>query len=566
MLDIRGSNPFRIRAYRNAARTVSNTSDDLTDMVEHDEDLTKLPDIGKDLAEKIKIIVAEGNLAELESLKRELPIELLDVIGIDALGPKRTGRLYRELGIKNITDLKTAAEGKRIRELPGFGAKTEENILQGIETKEKTGTESKRFSLSFVEKIAESLLAYLRKTEGIRNVEIAGSYRRKKETIGDLDILVTHKKDSGVMKRFVKYEDVNRVVSHGKTRSTVILKSGIQVDLRAIPAASYGAGMLYFTGSKAHNIALRNIAIKIGLKINEYGIYKKQKKMAGKTEEDIYRNLDLPYIEPELRENNGEIEAAKGDSLPDLISLEDIKGDLHIHTRETDGHSNLEEMANAARKKGYEYLAVSDHSKRVTVAGGLDAERLSKQIDVIDRLNEKLEDITLLKSVELDILKNGSLDLPDKVLKKLDLIICAVHYSFDLPEDRQTERIIRGLDNPYFTILAHPTGRMIGKREPYKLDMEKLMKGVKETGSVLEINAQPERLDLTEIYSKMAKEYGVLLTISTDAHSTQELDFMRFGIYQARRGWIEADDVLNTLKWKELKKRLTSLNQRRLAA
>jgi DNA polymerase (family 10) len=329
-------------------------------------------------------------------------------------------------------------------------------------------------------------------------VEAAGSYRRRKETVGDLDILVTHKKGSEVMKRFVEYEDVERVVAKGETRSTVVLRFGVQVDLRAVAEASYGAALHYFTGSKAHNIAVRKMGVTKGFKINEYGVFKGDERIAGETEQEVYAQVDLPYIEPELRENNGEIEAAQKGKLPKLITPENLRGELHAHTKATDGRSTLEEMANAAKERGYEYLAITEHSKHVTVAKGLDAKRLAQQIDEVDRLNEKLDGIVLLKGIEVDILEDGSLDLPDEVLKKLDLVVCAVHYKFNLPVDKQTERIIKGIDNPYFTILAHPTGRMIGEREPYQLDMEQLMKVAKETGCVLELNAQPERLDLTE--------------------------------------------------------------------
>ncbi|MFP3879819.1 MAG: DNA polymerase/3'-5' exonuclease PolX, partial [Dehalococcoidia bacterium] len=398
------------------------------------------------------------------------------------------------------------------------------------------------------------LLDYLSGLDGVKRVEAAGSYRRKKETVGDLDILVTHKKQTDVMKPFVEYEDVERVVSKGETRSTVVLRFGVHVDLRAVPEASYGAALHYFTGSQPHNIAIRKMGVKRGLKINEYGVFRHDKRIAGSTEDEVYSHVDLPYIEPELRENNGEIEAAQKGKLPELVTLEDIRGDLHSHTEATDGRSSLEEMAKAAREKGYEYLAITEHSKHVTVAKGLDARRLGEQIEEIDRLNEKLDGIVLLKGIEVDILEDGSLDLPHHILKKLDLVVCAIHYKFNLPADKQTERIVKGIDNPYFTILAHPTGRMIGEREPYALDMERLMKAAKETNCFLEINAQPDRLDLTEVYAKMAKEMGIMIAVSTDAHSVNELNFMRFGVYQARRGWLASENVLNTRSWKELKK------------
>ncbi len=479
---------------------------------------------------------------------------MIDISKLEGLGPKRTGVLYQKLGITGIEELEEAAKTKEVRELPGFAAKTEQKILDEIGRKGEAGEGKKRYKLSVIEELAGPLLDYLRNLDGVKRVEAAGSYRRRKETVGDLDILVTHKKKADVMKRFVEYEDVERVVSKGDTRSTVVLRFGVQVDLRAVAEASYGAALHYFTGSKPHNIAIRKMGVKRGLKINEYGVFRGNDRIAGRTEDEVYSQVDLPYIQPELRENNGEIETAQKGKLPELVRLDAVRGDLHSHTRATDGRSSLEEMARAARERGYEYLAITDHSKHVTVARGLDARRLGEQIEEIDRLNEKLDDIVLLKGIEVDILEDGSLDLPEDILKKLDLVVCAVHYKFNLSAEKQTDRIIKGMDNPYFTILAHPTGRMIGQREPYQLDMERLMKAAKETNCFLEINAQPDRLDLTEVYAKMAKEMGIMIAISTDAHSVNELDFMRFGVYQARRGWLESEDVVNTRNWRGLKK------------
>jgi len=557
LLEIEGANQYRVRAYRTAARNISNLSHSAAEMVNKNEDLSRLPGLGKDLASKVADIVNTGKLSQLEELKKKLPAELIDITGLAGLGPKRTGKLYQKLGITSIEELEEAAKKQKVRGLPGFAAKTEQKILEEIGRKGEPEAGKKRYKLSVVEELAQPLLAYLKEVKGVKHVEVAGSYRRRKETVGDLDILVTHKKDSEVMKRFVEYEDVDRVIARGETRSTVVLRFGVQVDLRAIPESSYGAALHYFTGSQAHNIAVRKMGVKQGLKINEYGVFRDEKRIAGETEEEVYAQVDLPYIEPEMRENSGEIETAQKGELPELITLEDIRGDLHAHTKATDGRSSLEDMAEAAKKKGYEYLAITEHSKHVTVAKGLDAQRLEQQIEEIDRLNEKLDGIVLLKGIEVDILEDGSLDLPDEVLKRLDLVVCAVHYKFNLSADKQTERIIRGIDNPYFTILAHPTGRMIGEREPYQLDMERLMKAAKEAGATLELNAQPERLDLTEVYAKMAQEMDIMVAISTDAHSTSELDFMRFGVYQARRGWLESDDVLNTKSWKKLKKLLS---------
>jgi len=553
LLDIEGANQFRVRAYRNAARVVSGLPHSVSDMVGDGQDLSKLPGIGKDLAGKIKEIVETGSLEQLKELEGRTSSELSKLMKVEGLGPKRVKVLHEELGVTNVKELKEAASQGRIKGLEGFGQKTERAILKELET---TDIEKKRVKLVEAEQNARSLVDYLKDRKGVKDIVVAGSYRRNKETVGDLDILVTAKKGSQVMDHFVGFEDVTKVVSRGKTRSTVVLRSGLHVDLRVVPQVSYGAALHYFTGSKDHNIAVRKLGVKRKLKINEYGVFKGEERVAGKTEEEVYGTVDLPYIEPELRENWGEIEAAQEDELPALIRLEDIRGDLHAHTKETDGHHSLQEIARAAKDHGYEYLAVSDHSKRVTMAHGLDSRRLEKQIEEIDRLNGKLQGITLLKSIEVDILKHGSLDLPDDILKELDLTVCAVHYDTKLSRNKQTERIIRAMDNPYFTILAHPTGRLINERESYELDLEKVMEAALERGCFLELNAHPDRLDLADGNCKMAREMGVKLAISTDAHRITDLDYMRFGVNQGRRGWLEPEDVINTRSLKELKKLL----------
>jgi DNA polymerase (family 10) len=553
LLDIQGANPFRIRAYRNAARTVSGLPRNVSDMIENDRDLTELSGIGRDLAGKIKEIVDTGTLAQLEKTEKKTPAELNHLMKIDTLGPKRVKALHQALDIKNLDDLKEAAENNRIQTVEGFGRKTEQRILENL--KQDTAAE-KRIKLLEAEQRVEPLLQYLEKTKDIKEVIVAGSYRRRQETVGDLDILVTCKEDARVMDRFVDYEDVEKVVSKGDTRSTVILRSGLQVDLRVLPQVSYGAALHYFTGSKSHNIAVRKIAGQKRFKINEYGVFRGDNRVAGKTEQEVFEKVGLPYIEPELRENRGEIEAAQKGKLPHLVKLDDIRGDLHSHTRETDGHHTLKQMAEAARKRGYDYLAITEHSQRVSVAKGLDADRLKQRIRTIDELNEKLDDILLLKGIEVDILKEGDLDLADEILKELDLTVCSVHFHHNLSEEKQTERIIRAMDNPYFNILAHPTGRLINERSPYAVNMEKIMDAAVERGRFFEINAHPDRLDLNDQDSKMAREKGLKVAVSTDAHSVNDLDFMRFGIGQARRGWLEVDDVLNTRTWNQLKQLL----------
>lgn len=552
-LEIQGANPFRVRAYRNASRTVGGMSKSVASMADDVKALSDLPGIGNDLAGKIKEIVETGRLSQLEMLEQEVPSGLYRVLKIPALGPKKVKVLYNELNIQNVDDLKKAAEKRKIRLLPGFGEKTEKHILDEIER--KGGTEE-RLKLALAEPIAESLMDYLKKGKGIKEISAAGSFRRRQETVGDLDLLVTCNKGTGekIMTRFVDYEDVDQVVSHGETRSSIILKIGLQVDLRVVPEVSYGAALHYFTGSKAHNIAIRKMGVKKRLKINEYGVFKSDKRVAGKTEQEVYKQVGLPYIEPELREDRGEIEAAQKKKLPQLLTLENIRGDLHSHTKETDGRFSMEEMVGAAKKRGYEYLGISNHSQRLTVAKGLDKKRLAKQIEGIDRLNEKIKGFTILKSIEVDILEDGSLDLPDSILKELDFTVCSVHSKFRLSRDKQTERIIRAMDSPYCHILGHPTGRLINDRDPYDLDMEKVMEAAKERECFMELNAQPDRLDLNDIHCKMAKEIGVKVAVSTDAHSINDLNHMRFGVWQARRGWLEPEDVLNTRSCKELKK------------
>jgi DNA polymerase (family 10) len=550
LLEILDENPFRVRAYRNAARAIGGLSQSVAAMVEEGKDLTELPGIGKDLAGKIGEIVKTGYLSQLQDLEDRIPPQLIRLMKIPGLGPKRVKTLYDQLNITSLEDLKKSAEEGQIRKLKGFGEKTEAAILaeMGREKKEE------RIKLNVAEEVANGVVSYLKKVEGVSEVIVAGSFRRKKETVADLDILATCKKGSSVMDAFVEYGNVDKVVAKGETRSTIVLRSGIQMDLRVVPEASYGAALHYFTGSKAHNIAVRTLGVKQGLKINEYGVFKGAKRIAGKREEEVLDTVGLPFIEPELREGQGEIEAAQQGKLPKLITLKDIRGDLHAHTKETDGRHTLEQMVEAARDRGYQYVAITDHSKRLSMTHGFDAKRLAKRNEEIDRLNGKLKGFSVLKSIEVDILEDGSLDLPDSILKELDLTVCSVHSKFNLPRKKQMERIIRAMDNPYFNILAHPSGRLINERQPYEVDMEGLIKAAKERGCHMEVNAHPDRLDLADIHCKLAKDMGVKLVISTDAHSVNDYDLIRFGVWQARRGWLEKEDVLNTRNVDELKK------------
>lgn len=550
LLDLKGENPFRSRAYRNAARMIRDLGRELRDMVDAGEKLTELPGIGEDLAKKIEEVVRTGKCQALEDLRSESTPGILELLRLPGLGPKRVKLLNQKLGIANLEQLEAAARDGKIRGLPGFGEKSEQKLLEALKARALTG---KRFLLAAVEPYADALAAHLGKVRGVKQVALAGSFRRRKETVGDLDVLVVARNGSEVADAFVTYDEVQHVLAKGDTKSSVLLRSGIQVDLRVVEEKSFGAALNYFTGSKAHNIAVRRLGQQRGLKINEYGVFREEQYVCGQTEEEVYGAVGLPYIPPELREDTGEIEAAQKAQLPKLVTLEDIHGDLHVHTTESDGQNTLEEMALAARARGYKYLAVTDHSKRLTVARGLDAKRLRKQIEQVDRINEKLKGCVLLKGIEVDILENGDLDLPDEVLKDLDLVIGAVHSHFNLPEARQTERIMRAMDNPYFTMLAHPSGRLLLEREGYAVDMSRLLEHAKKRGCYMELNAHPMRLDLDDSYCRAARDLGVLICINTDAHSIAELANIRFGVGQARRGWLEPQHVLNTRSYSEIK-------------
>jgi len=543
LLEILGENPFRVRAYRNAARSVGELGRDLKTLIDAGEELPKLPGIGADLAAKIRAICRTGTCKLLEQLHRKLPLAISELLGLPGLGPKRVKLLYDKLKIRTVADLKRAAGAGRIRGISGFGPKTEASILQALAER---GAAPKRWKLAVAAQYADALEGYLAKVPGVREVTVAGSFRRMRETVGDLDILVAARAGSPVMKRFTGYDEVKKVLAHGDTRSSVTLKSGLQVDLRLVPPKSYGAALHYFTGSKAHNIAIRKLGQARGLKINEYGVFGREQRVAGETEESVFSAVGLPWIPPELREDRGEIEAARAKRLPRLVELADLKGDLHAHTKATDGHNTLGEMAAAAKAAGLAYLAITEHSRRLTVARGLDAERLLKQIDEIDCLNGELKGIALLKGIEVDILEDGKLDLPDSVLSRLDLVVGAVHSAFKLPRRKQTDRVLRALDNRYFTVLAHPSTRLIGEREPVELDMVRVVRAARRRGCYLELDAQPDRLDLSDVHCQMARDEGVLVAVDSDAHSAFDFTHLRFGIGQARRGWLTADDVLNT--------------------
>ncbi len=552
LLEIEGANTFRVRAYRNAARTIENLGEDVAAMLARGADLTELPSIGKDLAGKIKNLVDTGHFPLLEQVEHRMPVSLVELTTIPGLGPKRIKLLHDELGITSPALLGEAMKAGKLDDLPGFGTRLIAKITQTLDRQKR---ERQRIKLAAAEAVGRYLLAFLKQASAVRQAEIAGSCRRRKDTVGDLDIVAASDQPAEVMARFIAYPEVSEVVAEGSTRATVLLRSGLQVDLRVVEPASYGAALLYFTGSKAHNIALRSIAVKRGLKLNEYGVFRKRHPVAGtETEADIYGLFDLPFIEPELRENQGEIEAARARSLPKLVAVDDIRGDLHVHTEASDGRDTIPEIVAAAKARNYAYIAITDHTEHLAVANGLDPRRLRRQMAEIDRLNQGLRGIHILKSAEVDILEDGRLDLPDDLLKELDFTVCAIHSKFDLPRDKQTARLLRAMENPYFTILAHPTGRVINVRDAYEIDIERILHAAKAHHCILEINAQPDRLDLTETHARLAKEAGVKFAISTDARSVANLDFMRYGIDQARRGWIEASDVVNCRTWTELKR------------
>ena len=543
LLEIGDANPFRVRAYRQAARFIGELGRPVAEMIARGEPLDALPGIGADLAGKIAEIVSSGTCAQLQALRREMPPAVATLLKVPGLGPRRVSALHHQLGVRTLAQLRAAAAQHRVRELHGFGDRTEEAILEAVTARL---AEQHRVKVSVATQVADALLAELRATPGVREAVAAGSLRRQRETVGDLDLLVAVDRRSPVVARFAALPAVKRVLAQGPTRASVVLRNDLQVDLRAVAPASFGAAWAYFTGSKAHNIALRKVAQDAGLKLNEYGLWRGARRIAGATEASVFAALGLPWIEPELREDRGEIEAARTHRLPQLVRLEDLRGDLHAHTTDSDGRDDLEAMAEAARAMGLEYLAITDHTQRLAMVRGLDAGGLARQIDRIDALNARLPGITLLKGAEVDILEDGTLDLPDAVLGRLDLVVGGVHQRLDLPRERQTTRILRAMERPHFSILAHPTGRLIDERGPCALDLPRIIRAARERGCFLELNAHPARLDLDDVACRLAKDEGVLVSIDTDAHATHELDQRRFGVGQARRGWLGAADVLNT--------------------
>ncbi len=552
LLEFQASNPFRIRAYRNAARTIQDLPESIAEIVaDPDRSLTDIAGIGKDLAEKIATLVETGSLPMLEELLDEIPESVLAILRVPGLGPKRAATLYNELEISTLDELREACQAGRVRELKGFGAKTETAILQGLEIASQAG---QRMLWYEADQHAREILAHLKQCPAIEQLQPAGSYRRGRETVGDLDFLAVAKDAEQVMDHFGRYGGLADVLLRGETKMSIRLAGGLQVDLRVVQAKSFGAALQYFTGSQAHNIVLRGLAKNRGLKINEYGVFRGEKSIAGRTEEEVYGTLDLPCFPPELREARREFDWAAAGELPRLVELADVRGDLHVHSTWTDGMATIEEIAAAAKARGLKYLAVTDHSKRVAMVGGLDARRLRKQWAEIDKLNRRLRGVTLLKGIEVDILEQGGLDLADDVLAEADWVVASIHYGQNQSREQITQRVIQALENPHVSAIAHPTGRMLMQRKPYEIDLEAVFRAARDHGKMLELNAHPIRLDLDDVGCAAAKNHGVAVVIATDAHRIDGLDMMRLGVQQARRGGLTKQDVANTRPWARLKK------------
>ncbi|MCD6539165.1 MAG: DNA polymerase/3'-5' exonuclease PolX [Candidatus Omnitrophica bacterium] len=558
ILELKGDNPFRIRAYQKAAQNIESLPFSLKDVL-RDGRLEEIPGIGKDLAGKIKEIITTGKLRQHQLLKKSIPSGLIEMLGIPGLGPKTVKVIYEKLKISDIKSLERAALTGRLKGLPGIKEKTEENILKGIALI-KGGRE--RMPLYQALKVAEGFVEPLKNLKEVEKIEPAGSLRRRKETVKDIDILIVSSKPSKVMDNFVNLPNVKEVLAKGETKSSVISRQNIQVDLRVVENASFGSALLYFTGSKNFNISLRTYALKKNYKINEYGVFKveknREKRVAGKTEEEIFRLFGMDYILPTLREDRGEIELALKRRLPKVVELKDIKGDLHVHSKYSDGTASLTELSYQAQKKGYKYLGVCDHSQSLKVARGLDVKTLFKKIEEVRKLNKKFKDFYLLAGTEVDILSDGSLDYPDEVLKELDLVVAAIHTGFKQSKSQLTRRILSAIKNKYVHIIAHPTGRLFGVRDSYEIDLDEILSACSDYNVALEINAYPQRLDLNDINCKKAKEKKVKLAIGTDAHIIEQLSAIELGVWIAQRGWLEKEDLLNSLDPQRLLKWLRS--------
>ncbi len=549
LLEIKGVN-FKPIAYRRAAQTVNSLSKPIENFTI--TELTELPGIGKSIAKKIYTITETGSLPYLDDLKKDCPIDYEALLAVEGIGPKTVKLLYKSLNIKDLDDLESMARKHEIRQLPGMKEKSEEKILENI----KYAKKSIRNLLGYVLPIAYDLKSNLMEYDEVLEVEIAGSIRRRKETIGDIDILVITDNPQEVMDSFIRLDNVDRIILKGLSKSTVRLKENISCDLRVVPEKSFGSALMYFTGSKETNVELRKLAIKNGLKLNEYGLFKGEEWISGVTEEDLFHELGLDYIEPELRENHGEVEAALHGELPTLIGYDEIKGDLQMHSKWSDGFNTLEEMVIEAHKMGYEYIAITDHTGSLRIAGGMDERQINLQLKKIEKLIDDIDDLIILKGLEVNIDSDGKLDVKDEILKDLDLVIASIHSGFRQDRGKLTDRIISAMENEYVDIIAHPTGRKIHQRKAYELDLDKIFMKSVETGTYLEVNSQPDRLDLKDVYVKKALEAGCKLVINTDSHNIDSLTNIEFGIATARRGWAERKDIINTNSLKEFMKLL----------
>jgi len=544
LLEIQGENPFRVRSYRAAARAVADLPERLTDLEAAGHDLKELPGIGESLAGKIHEIFASGSCQVLEDLRKALPPHLPDLLRVQGLGPKKVKVLYEQLGLASLEDLKAAAEAGKIRDLEGMGAKTEENILKGLAT---LAAEAGRISIRAA---TEQMAALGRYLEGVRAVQRwtpAGSLRRRRETVGDLDVLLVVEDRAKATEAILAYEPVRETIGRGEEKVSVRLEGGVQVDFRFVEEDAFGAAEMYFTGSKAHNIVLRKRAQKKGLKLNEYGLFRGKRRVAGRPEKHVFLALDLDLIPPALRAARGAVAAAAAHELPDLVEPGDLRGDLHAHTDATDGAETIEGMARAARERGYQYLAITDHSQAVTVAHGLNESRLRRHADRIREVDATMKGFRLLAGIEVDILKDGQLDLSEKLLGGLDWVIASVHSAFTQSESVMTERILAAVRSGVVHCLGHPFGRLIGRRDPIRFDVDRVFEACREAGVCLEINGHPDRLDLPDVYCKRARDFGLTMVISTDAHRGADFDLVTYGVGVARRGWLRKTDVLNTL-------------------
>lgn len=553
MLELDGANSFRVRAYREGARQVESLTEALTDVLAREKGLEGIPGIGKDLAQKIRDIAATGTTAMYEELKEKFPLELVKLTDLQGLGAKRVRQMHDALGVHDRATLEAAAKAGQLRELPGFGEKMEAKILNSLAVSSQfTG----RMLLSGAWDTAQALAGVLRKLRGVKQVEIAGSFRRRRDTIGDLDLVVCCGASEAIMDTFVSQPQVAEVLGRGPTKSSVRLANGLQVDLRVVPEDSFGAALLYFTGSKAHNIELRRIAIDQGMSLNEYGLTRGETRVAGRTEEEVYRALGLAWVPPELREAQGEIALARAGTLPVLIEPGDLRGDLHMHTDRSDGRNTLAEMVRACRDRGYAYCAITEHSKSLTVANGFTENRVRRSVAEIAAVRREVPGIEVLHGLEVDILADGALDLDDDALALLDWVTISLHSRLDQPREVVTERVLRALEHPATTAYSHPTGRIIGHRAGAALDFDRVFARAAALGVALEINAQPDRMDLSDTHARRARELGTRFVIDTDAHSTAMLDFIRYGIFNARRAGLTKADVLNTLPYERFRKQV----------